>query len=156
MPLFRFTVRGMMLAVALVASVMGFLATYHERLGCGRQASVSLVFYVVDDGDGRPVNEAKVELFDDRGDPPRVMVMTGGDGSAGAACRARSSSYRGPFLRRHSVFFYSDVLRVEVGGYQPVEGMLRDFTNDPAFRTDRTAYPPILIRMKRESGSGGV
>src|SRR3954465_11984322 len=75
MPQFRFTVRGMMLAVALVASVTGFLATYRERLGCGH-ASVPLMFQIVDSGDEQPVVGAKVELFNISGDPPTV-IMTG-------------------------------------------------------------------------------
>jgi hypothetical protein len=154
MPLFRFTVRGMMFAVALVASVMGLLATHHSKLGCGH-ASVPLVFHLVDDGDGRPVVGAKVELISVSGDPPTVIV-TGRDGSAGAVCEAGSTSYRGPFLRPYRTFFYSDSLRVGADGYQPIAGMLMDFMTDPAFRTNRTAHPPILIRMKRESGSGGV
>ncbi|WP_435011516.1 hypothetical protein P12x_002829 [Tundrisphaera lichenicola] len=149
----RFTVRRMMVAVAFVASVMGlFITTPAWVTNCGRHgdASVPLVFHAVDDRDGRPVVGAKVEMPDEMGSPS--IVMTEADGSARTACQARFTMNRNPFVRPYRVFTYWDQLRVRADGYQPVEGMLRDFMTDPAFRTDRTAHPPILIRMKRKSG----
>jgi hypothetical protein len=155
MPLFRYTVRGMMIAVAFVASVLALLATHHSKQGCG-QTSVPLVFHVVDDRDGRPVHGATVELYGALGDPPTAKVTTGTNGSVGAICRAGSTSYRGPFFRPYRTLHYSESLRIGAEGYQAVDGLLSNFMTDPAYRTNRAAHPPILIRLKRESGSDEV
>jgi hypothetical protein len=144
----RFTVRGLMVAVAGVALVLGCLATYHEKLGCG-QSSVPLIFHVVDDRDGRPIIGAKIALILDFDAPPAVRGVTEDDGDMAATCQAGHTSYRGPFLRRYGVFNYSYALRVEADGYRIEEGILRSYMKNPVYYSDKTFHPPIVVRLKK-------
>jgi hypothetical protein len=60
LPGVRFTVRRMMVAVAIVAVALAYLGTGTTRLGCG-ETDVLLSFQVIDDLDGRPVSRASMQ-----------------------------------------------------------------------------------------------
>lgn len=143
----QLTIRRLMIVVAGLAAMLACLATYHDKRGCGT-ANVPLVIHVVDDRTAQPIAGAKIDLILDYGQPPAISGITGSDGDMALACQAGATSYVGPFLRRYRTYHYSYALRIEAQGHQSEERMLGDFMKDPAYHTDETSPPPIVVRLK--------
>jgi len=150
-PRVRFTVRRMMVVVAVVAVALAYLGTGSTRLGCG-SVSLLLTFHVVDDQDGSPVPGASIGLFRDFSGPAKASATTGTDGSARAVWETGATWYSGPFFRQYRCLSYAEGLRILAHGYQPEEAILQEFTADSAYH-NRSSPPPILIRLKRAHGS---
>ena len=143
----RFTIRGLMIAVAGSAVALPYVGTGSTKLGCG-MTSVWLTFHVVDDVDGRPIAGARIELIQGYSVSPIASTMTGYDGSARVSCRAGCTSYRGPFFRSYRVLFFGDLLQIQANGYESVGQLLKEYTKSPAYH-DAAVPPPISIRLKR-------
>jgi hypothetical protein len=142
----------MMIVVAGLATVLAGLATHHSRVGCGH-SHLPLSFQIVDDRDGRPVVGAKIELISDFGRPPDVSEITGKIGELETIVGAGHTTYNGPFLRRYRVIYVdSYALRIEAEGYERLEAMLSEYMKDPAYHSDRTPHPPVVVRLKRKAG----
>jgi hypothetical protein len=143
----------MMFAVAGLAVVLAGLATHHSKLGCG-QTRLPLSFQIVDDHDGRPVVGAKFELISDLGRPADVSEITGKNGEVETIVEAGTTTFHGPFFRRYRVIYVASyAVRIQTEGYERVEEMLREYMKDPAYHSDRTSYPPIIVRLKRKVGA---
>jgi hypothetical protein len=151
LPRVRFTIRGMMVAVAAGAVALAYLGTGSTKLGCG-ETSVRLTFRVMDDRDGRPIAGARIELIPDYSVPPTASTMTGSDGSASLTCRAGCTWYSGPFFRPYRRLYFVEALQIQVRGYQSVDELLKEHTGSPAFQ-DSAVPPPIQIRLKRSPGA---
>jgi hypothetical protein len=151
LPRVRFTVRRMMVGVAVVAAALTYLGRGSTRLGCG-SVNVLLTFRVVDDRDGSPVPGASIGLFRDWSGPPTASATTGADGTARAGWQTGATWYSGPFFRAYRCLSYAEGLRIGAPGYRPVEALLRDYTSYPAHH-DTPSPPPILVRLTRAPGA---
>jgi hypothetical protein len=69
LPRVRFTIRGMMVAVAGSSVALAYLGAGSTKLGCG-ETSVRQTFRVMDDRDGRRIDGARFELIPDYSAPP--------------------------------------------------------------------------------------
>lgn len=145
-PRFRFTIRRMMVAVAVVALTLTYLGSGSTKLGCG-SASVLLTFQVVDDRDGRPVAGASVKLFQEWPAPLTPNAITGADGSTQTVCKTGATWYSGPFFRKYRSLSFGDALLIEAKGYQSVQTLVREYVRDPVYHNS-TVPPPIQVRLK--------
>ena len=151
LPQLRFSIRGLMIAVAGSAIALAYLGTGSTKLGCG-ETSVWLTFHVVDDRDGRPIAGARITFIKGYSVSPISSTMTGYDGSARVSCRAGCTSYRGPFFRSYRYLYFGAALQIEADGYQSADRLLKEYTSSPAYH-DPAAPPPIPIRLKRTPGT---
>jgi hypothetical protein len=151
LPRARFTLRGMMVAVACSAVALAYLGTGSTKLGCG-MTSVWLTFRVVDDWDDQPIAGARIELIQDYSVPPPASTTTGFDGSARVSCPVGCTWYSGPFFRPYRCLHFGEALQIQATGYQPVDQLLKEYTRSPAYH-DLAVPPPIPIRLKRSPGT---
>jgi hypothetical protein len=142
----RFTVRRLMVAVAVIEGTLAFLVSMKGAYWAAF-ANIPLRFTVLDDATGLPIANAIVRLpgssayqapptDDDGNTTVLIKVMCSGEAKIGRRTRyANFSPWR---------------IRVLAPGYKTSMGSLEDRTRDPRFHEENPDPPPIVIRMERE------
>jgi hypothetical protein len=147
LPRFRFTVRRLMVAVAVVAGTLAFLMSTKGAYSVGF-ANVPLRFTILDDTSGRPISRASVRL---PGSTVYEATPTGDDGKTTVVIRVMCSGQVSILRKTRHANFSSWRIRVVAPGYRTFTGSLENRTQDPRFHEENPDPPPIEIRMERES-----
>jgi hypothetical protein len=147
----RFTVRRLMVAVAVVAGVLAFISVDCGPEGSGF-ASIPLQFTVLDAVTGKPVPGATIRLL--RVIEPEYQANpTELDGRTALVIRARCGISGGIINRRwRGVNYLFWTLEVEAEGYLKFRSSLEKYTTDRRFHESYGVQPPILIRLRKSPG----
>jgi hypothetical protein len=142
----RFTVRRLMIAVAVVAGALAFISATTDVNGSG-WATIPLQFTVLDATTGKPVSEATIRLTIG---PEYQANPTGPDGRTTLVIRAMCGSSGPIFRRRRGVNYGFWRLEVEAKGYLKFRSNLEKYTTDRdrRFHDYDAIPPPIVIRLR--------
>jgi hypothetical protein len=146
----QFTVRGMMIAVAVVA----FACFFHEHLLVGYVTQcyggriVPIEFLVIDAETGAPVPHSKLTLSG-RGSQNHSL-KTGPDGRAlltfQTGCEERTYLLWGNL---YTVHYSNWKLGIEAQGYESIQAKLDSYRRDTRYPGDAVP-PPIPIRIRKQ------
>jgi hypothetical protein len=141
-----FTVRGLMVAVAIVAGFFAFIDFATQAMWTGR-ATIPLQFTVLDAETGRPISGASIQLVRiierEYLAPPTRM-----DGGTTITIRAMCGGDGGILRRSRNVSYFPWTILAESNGYQPFRGDLEKRTSDRRFHDYNAVPPPIVIRLQ--------
>ena len=139
----RFTLRQLMLCIALIAVGIAMLigACGSEAFWVG-EASVPLEFQIRDASAGKPIAGASVGLTKGRSD---YQATTGPDGRAFLLITTTVGGRSSMFRQTRSVN-YSWALAIKAAGYGAMTCDLHDLTRTPQYHS-APSPPPIVIRL---------
>jgi hypothetical protein len=144
----RFTVRSLMVAVAIVA-VLIFMEGEAVVLRNGR-ATISLQFTVLDADTNRPASGASIRLDDDGYYGNFVCrAIAGRDGGARVTIRTGCGDSGSIIRRNRNVTYWPWTIYAEVDGHQSFKGRLEKYTADRRFHDYDAIPPPIVIRLRK-------
>jgi hypothetical protein len=138
LPRVRFTVRWMMVGVAVVALVL----VVEPEAAWDGHATIPLDFRVLDASTERPIEGASIRL--DEGSP-EYKATTGPDGCAKVIIRTMTGG-RSSLLRNTRTVDYGWRLVISADGYGGLIDDLRRFTREPRYHS-APAPPPVVIRL---------
>jgi hypothetical protein len=144
----------MMIAVAGAGAILGFrvgLLSYVTEIGDGSPVKVPLLFLIMDETTGRPIEGALVRLPDLHGSGTSLAATTSSEGLAKIFFDTFFSEGFNTILM-HRVYrhvSYREDVEVSAKGFQLSRFLLEDRTEGPRFHYD-PAPPPILVSLSRE------
>lgn len=142
LPRVRFTVRAMMVAVAVVALL---LVAQPEAVWVGH-ATIPLGFLILDASTGRPIEGASIHL-DLEKENPDYKATTGPDGHAEVVIQAMTTGRSSMVRHTRTVNYGKWMLVVAADGYESLTDDLRKLTLEPRYHYD-AAPPPVVIRLR--------
>ena len=122
MKLPRFTLRWLMVVVAIVAWILAFLMSTKGAYWVG-SANIPLRFTILDDASGRPISQAIVRL---PGDTVYEATPTGDDGKTTVVIRVMCSGRVSILRKTRDADFSSWHIRVVAPGYRTFTGSLEN------------------------------
>jgi hypothetical protein len=143
----------LMLSIALIgiATVLALgtlvVTLFLDAVWVGR-ATIPLEFQVFALDDGKPIDGARVRLYEGN---PEFEVITGPDGRAQVTINAVTAGRSSRISESRSVN-YAWALDVSADGFKPVNEDLKNRTRDPRYHSDPVP-PPIVFRMERVESS---
>jgi hypothetical protein len=147
----RFTVRRLMVAVAVVAFLVVALHAMTNVIADGGRA-VTVDILVLDNSD-RPIPAATIRMSEYGFSTPRSasasvqQSVTSSDGRASFPGYLRIA-YHGSILRgRYFVSNAPRSFRIEAAGYEPREMEIGDQPLDPDYHRQGTIPPPIAVHL---------
>jgi hypothetical protein len=156
----RFTVRQVMLAVAVLAGGLWVVLRWDtdsqvsQGIGLIR---IPVIFLVTDSGSGHPIEGAAIRLrdrdYDSNPRPPYVLdLKTGPDGRATASddwTFVVGTGVPSGRLRGYQVRYPQWEMTFTAEGYQPVAAMFADYERGDRRFHESKPPPPIVIRLKK-------
>jgi hypothetical protein len=138
----RFTIRWMMVAVAVIAVVNAVLIHFYPGEDWVGHASIRLEFVILDAPTGQPLEGASIRLVEVA---PEYEAITEADGRAKIVIDATVCG-QSSLVRNTRVVNYAWTLLVTCNGHRRVNQDLSEVTRGPRYHSD-VAPPPIVIRL---------
>lgn len=145
LPRVQFTVRQMMIAVAVIGVVFLVTLDLPEAAWDG-SASVPLEFLTLDCATGHPINGATIRLAEGN---TENRATTGPDGSAKLVIRAITGGRSSAVRNTRIVVYTTWSMAISADGYEGLNDDLGKYTQGPRFHSDLIP-PPIVIRLPPE------
>jgi hypothetical protein len=143
LPRVRFTVRRLMVVVAIIALLSLVLAALLTEAAWSGHESIPLEFLILNASTGQAIEGASIRLIEGN---PEYQATSGPDGRAKVLLHANVGG-RSSLLRETRAVNYEWALLVNCKGYREVTESLREVTRDARYHSDQVS-PSIVIRLE--------